>query len=345
MKKCSLCGRKMNSSNGEFGLNCLKKVCNMLDIKDIKKLNGEKVLNKQVQKILNKNKLPNTQQKMLTNRYLTLKILEQIDMDYYENIRQAIRKDIEKINNKTSVEDLETMNTMPLKYANEILRLYLKHNLPKSKLDYNEKINYTQNILFNTMLFGFSYYYNKKSYLSGILQEIQMWVWNMGIDILKNNNCQCSARFLKHSLQNNPQDVIIKENDLIINKIKNDDNFKKRIKSIIKKHANKKSFNTEKIISKEDKKYLLLNYKDKDLTYALNNTSIYVKGEKINKKWSLQITIKDVYDFTDFKELQEFIGKSLSTIVGLFANNMAMISTSCGLMNPYNVIIKFKMDC
>ena len=90
---------------------------------------------------------------------------------------------------------------------------------------------------------------------------------------------------------------------------------------------------------------IILNYLDSDLTYALNNTTIQVEGRKSGDKWNLDITIIDIYDFTDYKELQEFIeANTLKTIIGLAANNMAMISTSCGLINPYNITIKFSIE-
>ena len=42
MNRCSLCGRRMLISNGEFGLSCLKKSCDLLNLDGIKNLKGEK---------------------------------------------------------------------------------------------------------------------------------------------------------------------------------------------------------------------------------------------------------------------------------------------------------------
>lgn len=279
MNRCSLCGRKMIMSNGEFGLSCLKKSGELLNLKNIKNLKDEKTLNKEVTKILNKGKLPNKQQTLLTNRYLTLKLLEQVDMKCYDDIKQEIRRDIEKINTRTTEKDLETMDTMPLKYANEILSLYLKFNLSDKVWTSEEELDIKQNIAFNTILFGFSYYYNKKKYLSGMLQNIQLAFWKLGIAALKTISYDCSAKLLEHSLQHYPQDITIIDNDLIIEKIKTDKNFKSKIKKIVKKYGSSKSFDTNDYNSKEDKKYKRLNYANTDLTYALNNTTILVKGK------------------------------------------------------------------
>ena len=345
MNKCSLCGRKMNSANNHFGLNCLKKSCKLLNIKNVKNLKGEKTLNKKVMNTLNKNKLPTKQQSLLTNRYITLKLLEQVNMSCYDNIKDSINKDIQKINFKTTEKDLTTMNTMPLKYANQILTLYLKYNLSDKTLSNAEDFYYKENIAFDTILFGFSSYYNKKPYLSGMLQQIQLLMWKAGILALRDRNYDCSAKLLEHSLQHYPEDITILDDDVIIGKIKGDKNFKDKIKTIVKKYGNTKSFNTNNYNSKEDSDYKSLNYLDSDLTYALNNTTIQVEGRKSGDKWNLDITIIDIYDFTDYKELQEFIeANTLKTIIGLAANNMAMISTSCGLINPYNITIKFSIE-
>lgn len=237
------------------------------------------------------------------------------------------------------------MDTMPLKYANEILSLYLKFNLADKVWTGEEEFDFKENIAFNAILFGFSYYYNKKPYLSGMLQKIQLFCWNRGINWLYYHNLDCAAKFLKHSLQLEPQDIVINNSDIIIDKIKADANFKKRIEAIVKKYGKSKTFDTNKHNKEADKEYKLLSYLSTDLKLALNNTTINVTGKKSNRKWNLDITIVDVYDFTDYKELQELKDSDgFWDFGGNLANNAAMISTSCGLINQYNVTIKFSIE-
>ena len=82
-----------------------------------------------------------------------------------------------------------------------------------------------------------------------------------------------------------------------------------------------------------------------DLFLALNNTTINIIGNKENDKWKLDITITDRYDFTDFKEIDEYCDDNiLKGLLGSTANNMAMISVASGVMHEYNVSIKFQMD-
>ena len=133
--------------------------------------------------------------------------------------------------------------------------------------------------------------------------------------------------------------------DIIIDKIKADANFKKRIETIVEKYGKSKTFDTNKHNKEADKEYKLLRYLNTDLKLALNNTTINVIGKKSNKKWNLDITILDVYDFTDYKELQELKDSDgFWDFAGNLANNAAMISTSCGLINQYNVTIKFSIE-
>ena len=66
--------------------------------------------------------------------------------------------------------------------------------------------------------------------------------------------------------------------------------------------------------------------------------------KQFNNKWNLDITLSDIYDFTDFKEISEYLGDDkIKDFIGSTGNNIAMIATSCKVVNQYNVIIKFKI--
>ena len=70
MQRCILCGRKISNSKYNFGLNCLKRMCNTVGIDDVKNLNGEVALNKRVLELANKKSLLKSQRQLLTDRYL-----------------------------------------------------------------------------------------------------------------------------------------------------------------------------------------------------------------------------------------------------------------------------------
>ena len=45
-----------------------------------------------------------------------------------------------------------------------------------------------------------------------------------------------------------------------------------------------------------------------DLLYALHDATMFVNAKKDNQnKWNFEIELNDTYDFTDFKNLEEYI--------------------------------------
>ena len=88
MNRCALCGRKISNGEFNFGLGCLKQ------IKNVKNLKGEYLLNNKIQRVCNRKKLPKLQSQMLTDRYLTLTLLNEVPLKEYDKYRQSIQNDI-----------------------------------------------------------------------------------------------------------------------------------------------------------------------------------------------------------------------------------------------------------
>lgn len=329
MNRCSVCGRKVSNQTTHFGLGCLKNMCSLIDMDKPKNLKGENLLNKKVAQIT-KNKLLNKEEKvLLTNRYLTLQLLNKVPLSAYDNMKNKVEKDIETIGTSKK----QTGKTIiTLKQAYEVYKLYNKFQNIKNK---SEEVDseYIQNFLFDNLLFAFSTYYRNKKYLGGAIADIQLYFWRAIVKLFKNKYPN-GTDFIEHSLQDNPEDRMI-VNGKIVDDIKSDVNFQNIIENILVENKNK---------SKLDVTYEI-NYASSDLFLALNNTMINIRGNRDNDKWNLDITITDRYDFTDFKEIDEYFDDNL--IKGLFgstANNMAMISVASGVMHEYNVTIKFNME-
>ena len=145
-----------------------------------------------------------------------------------------------------------------------------------------------------------------------------------------------AADCLEHSLEQNPKDIYITEGK-IIQDIKEDNGFKKEINSIIEENKNKKSFDVTRLVT----------FANGNLFYALHDTTMQVKGEKQkDNKWNLEIKVTDLYDFTDLKELEEYVNDEnfLKGFTASTANNLAMIATSCKIVNTYNIEIKFTVE-
>ena len=237
MQKCSLCGRKISNRRYCFGLGCLKKVCTMIGIERAKNLKHEARVNNEVQRVVGKKLLNKKQEQLLTNRYLTYLVLSQIEIPHYQNVANYTKEILDKIDNKTTESKLKkNKNYIPLKEAFEILKLYNRY---KEMFDKTEKMTEeelrkeAQNLPWDTIMFAFSSYYEKKPYLSELIQVVQLFVWKIGV-ILSAPFLECGSEFLNYSLQEKPQDLHITEGK-IIEKIKRDENFINKIEEIIEK--------------------------------------------------------------------------------------------------------------
>jgi len=335
MERCMLCGRKISNTKYNFGIGCLKKTCLSMHIDDIKNLNGEAELNRKIMYLCNKKRLPKAQSSMLTNRYLTLKILNEVPLEEYDNYKSLLQQDIDKIEKSTKVEELESFKQISLKQANEISKQYKKHQNFFEKM-INGDYDVLQNLSFDVVRFSFSKYYSNKPYLNETTQRSQYFIWKSLAMSFKTIGFTFSGKCLENSLKRNPKDIEIISGK-VINDIKKDDNFKNKINKILKEHENEAKFNVKEIIR----------FGDGDLLLALHDATLNVIGERqIDDSWNLQIEITDKYDFTDYKEIQEIIGGNASLLerLGNIANNIAMISTSCNVIREYNIDIKFNLD-
>lgn len=335
MERCMLCGRKISNTRYNFGIGCLKKTCLSMHIDDIKNLNGEAELNRKIMFLCNKKRLPKAQSSMLTNRYLTLKILNEVPLEEYDNYKSLLQQDIDKIEKSTKVEELESFKQISLKQANEISKLYKKHENFFEKM-MNGDYDVLQNLSFDIVRFSFSKYYSNKPYLNETTQKSQYFIWKSLAISFKTIGFTFSGKCLENSLKRNPKDIEIISGK-VINDIKKDDNFKNKMNNILKEHENEAKFNVKEIIR----------FGDGDLLLALHDATLNVIGERqIDDSWNLQIEITDRYDFTDYKEINEIIGGDTSLLerLGNIANNIAMISTSCNVIREYNINIKFDMN-
>lgn len=125
MKKCLLCERRM-IGNGNFGKSCLKKSYNFLGKHDSKIMRNEQILNEEISKLCDKKSLPEEQNTLLVDRYLTLNILNKVNIPEYDTYRIAIQKDIDLIDSKTQKKDLKSFNLITLKQSTEVYKIYLK---------------------------------------------------------------------------------------------------------------------------------------------------------------------------------------------------------------------------
>ena len=335
MNKCVLCWRKWSNSQHNFGLGCLKRACNSVGVENVKNLKAEDLLNKRVLELTDKKSLLKSQRQLLTDRYLTLQLLNEVPIASYDRFRNLLKKDIQNINRNTR--KVDSSEVITLKQASKINKVYKKNENIFQKI-MNGEYDIIQNIAFSIISLAFSLYYSKKEYLSDELQWLQYYVLQGGVNGLKIAGKIHSAEFLEHALQENPQDLVITDGK-IIDKIKEDGYFKAEIDKIIKKYGNEAYFDTgEKTES--------FSFNNGDLFLAIHSAYIHVIGEKQkNNSWNLDITLSDLYDFTEFKTLKEYLeAEDIIKFLAIVGNNIAMLGTSCNVVHTYNVTIKFKIE-
>lgn len=276
---------------------------------------------------------------MLTNRYLTFKLLDEIQIDGYDKYREIVKKDIDLIDNETKINELKSFNKITLKQAFEINKIYKKNKSIFQRINDGD-YDLIQNISFSIIKLAFSLYYNKKPYLSDINQKLQYYVLQGGVLGLRLVNRMFAADCLEHSLQEVPEDIEITEGE-VIDEIKKDSNFQKIINNLIDENKGNDKMDNVQIIT----------FAKGDLALSLHNATLEISGIKQkNNKWKLNIIISDLYDFTEFKKLQEYISNSgnyvdnIENFAAITGNNLAIIGSSCKVVNIYNIMIKFEIE-
>lgn len=313
-------------------------MCYETGLYDIKNLNEESLLNKKILALCNKKRLPKNQSQMLTNRYLTLNLLNAVPLEEYNKYKEVLQADIDLINRNTKIEELNSFKLITMKQASEIKKQYNKHENFFQKL-MNGEYDAIQNLSFDIVRFAFSKYYNNKPYLSDMTQIAQYGILQGGALGLRAFNWNFAADCLVQSLQEKPKDLVITEGDVIGEIIKNE-TFKIKINEIIKKYEKQEYFTTGK--EKES-----ISFNSANLFFALHNTYLEVIGNKqIDGTWNLDITLDDEYDFTDLQEIEEYVDNDeyLKRFAGATGNNLAMIATSCRVVNTYHITIKFTIN-
>lgn len=154
-----------------------------------------------------------------------------------------------------------------------------------------------------------------------------------------------SSRLLLNSLVHigkEPKDIII-DDDETIKRITESEAFKEKIKQLIEKYGKE---NDKFVINDYKNEDVLIRFDDNDLLFALHNATMFVNATKNeDNSWKFEVEINDTYDFTDFKNLNEYVdagsNKILKDIFSTLLNNFGVVSSEYGVLRIYEVKIKF----
>lgn len=158
---------------------------------------------------------------------------------------------------------------------------------------------------------------------------------------------QLSARLLGNSLSlfgKEPEDLIIQDSvtDELLMKSRV---FNDKIKELIEKFG-------EEIgrfdLQDYEKDGVLLKFEGGDLLYSLHKATMFVKAIKNeDNTWNVEGEINDTYDFTEFKDLKEYVDNEEAIFTDIFStllNNFGVVSSEYGVIKTYDVKIKFNFS-
>ncbi len=153
-----------------------------------------------------------------------------------------------------------------------------------------------------------------------------------------------SAGLLSNSLSllgTKPKDLTIQ--DSVTDKLLMESRvFNDKLKELIGKYGKE----TEMFDLKDyEKEGVLLKFEGGDLLYSLHKAILFFKARKNeDDTWNLEDEINDIYDFTEFKDLNEYTDNKeaiLTDILSTLLNNFGVVSSEYGVIKTYNVKIKF----
>ncbi|MBR2786482.1 MAG: hypothetical protein IKD76_03195 [Clostridia bacterium] len=340
MRECLLCKRDMKIATTVFGSGCIKSIYKILDIKLPKNVKDkESYLYKSIMKKLNIKNLNTNQKVWLADRYLTYQYIDKLKYGDYTELKDELNEDIAGVKEVVEFSEFKTAKKVELKQA---YTLYKK----EEKFDkYISKVSYAQDtakvglkLLWETSPINLIIKKNTNPFEIPAIKSMQYVLWQVvaiGGNVV---GFDSSAELLEHSLTDKPKDLLITEGK-IVDEIKNDSQFQQKLKDIVIKYG--------KDTSKFNTNVLKIQFDNSDLYFAIHGADIIVAGEKINEKWKLDIEIKDPYDYTEFKDLEDYVKDANSVPKSMFSSfiyNLAHISVMLGVIKEYNVIIRFTID-
>lgn len=360
-KRCILCDRAYEYEKYNlFGRGCLSNLFELLGIskpprktKDREMYLCNKIAHKNFKFFLSPNK-----KYKLAEKYIALKYLDKInfnkysydmprdskDVDYnffLDDIKEKISKDIKKI----SVFYKNTVDSI-------LFRLNDVYDFYNDTQKFEEIVSYIKNLDFKNLddklaeevIEGLSFMFDVKKISNPIFYggfyTMQYMFWELVVIGGVFADFKLSAALLQKSLVNFGEEgaeVIEITDENIINLVINNEEFKTKINELIKEYGN------EKIELKGQH----MDFVSGDLFLALHGVDINLNGNKNkNDTWNLKVEIIDKYDFTDLKNLKEYITSANSLPKSIFSstlNNLAVASSEYGVIRPYEFIMKFEI--
>lgn len=338
-KRCIICNRPYNHHYDLFGRSCLANLYTQLNISNsILISNKEKHLCNVIARRNFKFFLSKEKKYALTENYIALDYLKRIDLKFTEDIKNTIKENIKRI----SILKKYVKSMLPTYSLNDFYKIYndyiefkklLNENINTGKKDFDETALKGFSVIFDIDKIAMPLYYSA-------FYEMQRMFWEIVVMGGLVADMKLSSYLMRISLTNNgeydKEDSVLTIEDENVNKILfDDDTFKKKINSMLE----------EDNVTINNK---LVSFDNGDLLLALHDFTLNLKAnKKENGNWNVYIEIIDKYDFTDIKNLKEYVSSTASVPMSIFSstlNNFAAISSSYNVIKPFNFKLKIKND-
>lgn len=343
--ECMLCKRDMKVSNTTFGKGCERNIYEILNIpysREIKDKEELHILWKKTGAI----GLNREQQQILVNRYLANVYLEQIPYGNIEKYKKQLNEDILVLKYGENLK-LKTVNKISL---NEIYYIYKKTKKFTASLDKLSKMNWKEEATEKFIIANFSFIFhlteNSSQFQKNIYKGMQFAFWQVVIEVGgRYAEYKTSAYLLQNSLKKYPKNLNI-TNGPIIDEIKQDNNFMIYINKLLSQHKNEKNFYVDKDNNEETNKF---SFSTGDLYFGIHGLETFkVSGEKdSDNKRILKIEMKDTYDYTNPKKLDEYYNDTENVPKSLLSStlyNMASKSVKDGVIKPFIIYLFFDLN-
>ena len=334
-KRCIICNKPYTYNYDLFGRNCLVHIYNQLNIKIPKFIPNKewylcKIISyKNFKFFLSKNK-----RYALAKNYIILDYLNKINLKSLEDYRKKVIQNIKNIN----IFRKNPISLLTPYTVNDFYKIYNDYNKFQELLNSDKTKNSDE-----VALKGFSIIFDIDKLAEPLyhssLHDMQCIFWETVVigGLLKELNL--SAYLMQISLSNSGEyeddnNILIIDDPQITKILINNDEFKNKL--------NKFLVNQTVNIQNEEIEFI-----SGDLFLAIHIGTIDIIGNKnSDDTWDLEINIHDKYDFTDIKNASDYILSTDTVPMSLFSstlNNFAAISSSYGVIKPFNFMIKMKV--
>ena len=258
-----------------------------------------------------------------------------MDLNSTEEIKNKLNENIKRI----SMFKKYVKSMLPTYSLNEFYKVYNDYKDFKQLLDEFSN-NKKDNKIDEATLKGFSIIFDMDKITMplfySVFYNLQRMFWEIVIIGGLFKGMKLSAYLMRISLTNSGEydkegQILTIEDENITNLLINNEEFKNDINEYL-------------INDNIDLKEIGLRLKIGDLALALHNVTMNLKGTRKNDEmWDLEIEIYDRYDFTDIKNVNDYLESDDSLKMSLLSstlNNFAAVSSAYNVIKPFNFVIK-----